>query len=487
MAFTDRLHNRGSISTGYDIDNSLKVENDNREYIRWTNFSTQGSEARKKKFSMSLWCKRTELGRQQIIWSTSQNGYLGFDAADTVVWYQQYVGSSTQIGIRTNRKFRDIGAWYHFMIVVDTAQSTEANRVKMYVNGVQETSFGTPNTYPSQNAQASNLYEQHLILGEWGGGSTGFSGYIAEYYFLSEIAASPTDLGEYDEDSGIWKPKEYDGTISSPSHFLEFKDGSDLGTATSGLDGDYLENLTAADQATDTPTNNFATSNFLISQGGYFVTTEGGTKCVLGLAGPGNNIGGVSALSTIAVSKGKWYMEMKNDLANDSVDSYARFGFVDVGDLADGGVDGQMIAKPGSAGGAYFGGTGGGRYHYNNTAQGNSTTWIRQIMGMALDLDNKKVYFHIDGTYTNSGDPANGTDNGGQYDMNTGGDGIYVDETWVLGASAYNLGIFLMNWGGYTVMPISSAATDANGYGTFEYAPPSGYYALCSKNLGEYG
>ena len=71
--------------------------------------------------------------------------------------------------------------------------------------------------------------------------------------------------------------------------------------------------------------------------------------------------------------------------------------------------------------------------------------------------------------------------------MNTGGDGIYVDETWVLGASAYNLGIFLMNWGGYTVMPISSPASDANGYGTFEYAPPTGYYALCSKNLAEYG
>ena len=194
MAFLERNSNRGSVATGYDIDHSLKVENDNREYIRWTNFSNQGSEARKKKFSMSLWCKRTELGRQQIIWSTSQNGYLGFDAGDTVVWYQQYGGG--QLGLRTTRVFRDTAAWYHFMIVVDTAQSTEANRVKMYVNGVQETVFGTPNSYPSQNAQASNLYEQHLILGEWGGGSTGFSGYIAEYYFLSEIAASPTDLGE---------------------------------------------------------------------------------------------------------------------------------------------------------------------------------------------------------------------------------------------------------------------------------------------------
>ena len=106
---------------------------------------------------------------------------------------------------------------------------------------------------------------------------SGFSGYIAEYYFLSEIAASPTDLGEYDEDSGIWKPKAYSGTISSPSHFLEFKDGSDLGTATSGLDSDYQNNLTAADQATDTPTNNFCTLN-PIAYNTTYTLHEGNTK-----------------------------------------------------------------------------------------------------------------------------------------------------------------------------------------------------------------
>ena len=464
MAFTDRLHNRGSISTGFNIDHSLKVENDNREYIRWTNFSNQGSEARKKKFSMSLWCKRTELGRQQIIWSTSQNGYLGFDAGDTVVWYQQYGGG--QLGLRTTRVFRDTAAWYHFMIVVDTAQSTEANRVKMYVNGVQETVFGTPNSYPSQNAQASNLYEQHLILGEWGGGSTGFSGYIAEYYFLSEIAASPTDLGEYDEDSGIWKPKAYDGTISSPSHFLEFKDGSDLGTATSGLDGDYLENITAADQATDTPTNNFAVLNFNHRNSGTSgfsnnpILTEGATVHTSTLADYWQ-----TSIPTIGVTSGKWYFEAK---IQDSNTTLVAVGMGDEGDIQTWGVNNGYLG----AGKSLSYGSGSSAYTHSN------------IIGIAVDVDNGKVYWAKDNTYINSGNPA-GNANGTA--IPTGG---VSNGTYFLGVSGYKLSghaVWQVNFGGYTAMSISSAASDANGYGTFEYAPPSGYYAICTKNLAEYG
>ena len=473
MAFTDRLHNRGSISTGYDIDHSLKVENDNREYIRWTNFSNQGSEARKKKFSMSLWCKRTELGRQQIIWSTSQNGYLGFDAGDTVVWYQQYVGSGTQIGLRTTSVFRDTSAWYHFMIVVDTAQSTEANRVKMYVNGVQETVFGTPQTYPSQNAQASNLYEQHLILGEWGGGSTGFSGYISDYYFLSEIAASPTDLGKYDEDTGIWKPKAYSGTISSPSHFLEFKDGSDLGTATSGLDGDYLENITAADQSTDTPTNNFCTYNNNFRTATTIAATEGQTKVTTA-----SGAGWVSIVATFGLTSGKWYWEAA------SSGHYVFYGIAD--------VESDVIPQ---ATGGYFLGYGDdnstkaiGMYGlngqvYSDTAGHNGPgAAANTVVQIALDMDNRCVYFGANGSYISGADPTSGASktNASQWNAN------WTDTVYPA-LSVYAGYHSTTNFGGYTTDVISSAATDANGYGTFEYAPPSGYYAICTKNLAEYG
>ena len=487
MAFLERNANRGSISTGYDIDNSLKLERGNSEKLSRTPSSASNS----KKWTYSFWLKRTQLGINSYHLEAKGSGdrffILGFNENDNLLIYDIY---SDDYGKVLRMKFRDIAAWYHIVLAIDTTDGTAGNRNKFYVNGVLVTDYVTDyGDFPQNHDTQINKAVVHNIgyrtdINQYA------SGYQAETCLIDGAALAPTSFGEFD-DSGIWKPIDVtELTFGTNGFYQEYESSSALGadTVPGGNSNDYAaSNIAAADQATDTPTNNFATSNFLISQGGYFVTTEGGTKCVLGTAGPGNNIGGVSALSTIAVSKGKWYMEMKNDLANDSVDSYARFGFVDVGDLADGGVDGQMIAKAGSAAGAYFGGTGGGRYHYNNTAQGNSTTWIRQVMGMALDLDNRKAYFHIDGTYTNSGDPANGTDNGGQYDMNTGGDGIYVDETWVLGASAYNLGIFLMNWGGYTVMPISSAETDANGYGTFEYAPPSGYYALCSKNLAEYG
>jgi hypothetical protein len=493
MEVLQRTANRGSISTGsYEIANSLKLERANSEYLN----RTPSSNGNQQIFTFSSWVKFSYINPQASEWSTlfSAGDYAANSPSFRI---GHHTNNSLQVSFYTNSAYtgyyrtdalhRDIAAWYHFVCAIDTTQGTNTNRVKIYVNGVLAPTTSVVSHVTQNYNSGVNTGIAHRI-GHGVNMETYASEYVAETHFVDGQALAPTEFGEFDEDSGIWKPKAYTGSYGTNGFYLDFSDSANLGDDVSGNGNDFtLNNITAADQATDTPTNNFATSNFLISQGGFFVTTEGGTKCVLGTSGPGNNTGGVSALSTIAVSKGKWYMEMKNDVANDSVDTYARFGFVDVGTLENGGVDGKVIARPGSAGGAYFGGTGGGRYHYNNTAQGNSTTWIRQVMGMALDLDNRKAYFHIDGTYTNSGDPANGTDNGGQYDMNTGGDGIYVDETWVLGASAYNLGIFLMNWGGFTTMPISSAETDANGYGTFEYAPPSGYYALCTKNLAEFG
>ena len=481
--------------TGYNIDHSLKLETTNNEWL----YRASPTAGNRKTHTFSFWIKRSTLGNPtasgtMYVIGQGQHGRMFFSSD-----YFQYRFDDGHDVRDVTIKHRDPAAWLHVVVSVDTNQVSSSNRVKIFFNGVQSTVLDFDGgSYPDIQDSASGWFTtNYLTIGtapfggsyNAGDGDYDMSGYLAEFCGIDGTAYAPTDFGEFDEDSGIWKPKDVSElTFGSEGFYLNFSNASNLGEDFSGNDNDFASsNLSAADQATDTPTNNFAIANPLIGLGGFSVPTEGGTKAVLGVAGPGNNTGGVSTLSTIAVSKGKWYMEMKNDVASDSVDTYARFGFVDVGDLNDGGVDGKVIARPGSAGGAYFGGTGGGRYHYNNTAQGNSTTWIRQIMGMALDLDNRKAYFHIDGTYTNSGDPANGTDNGGQYDMNTGGDGIYVDETWVLGASAYNLGIFLMNWGGYTVMPISSAASDANGYGTFEYAPPSGYYALCSKNVAKYG
>ena len=474
METLQRTANRGSISTGFDIDNSVKVENDNREYFRWTNFSNYASSARKKKFSMSVWVKRAELGRQQVIWSTANNGYLSFQADDVIKWQQTYSG--VQKTLNTNRVFRDTGAWYHIVLQVDTAQSTEADRTKLYINGEQITDFSSA-TYPSQNDEAQNIYEQHLILGEWGGGSTGFSGYIAEYYFLSEVALVPSDVGETDEDTGIWKPKAYGGTITSPSQFLEFQDSSDLGTATSGLDADYLNNITAADQSVDSPTNNFATINILHAQTSNSTYTEGATYAV-----NGQIQGWQPYIPTIAVTSGKWYFETQGG----GPDMYLQTGMGDEGDLLEWGIDQKYYGRSGSKSVAYYGGTGGNGLIY--PAQTNPSPAVQygssDIIGCAVDIDNGYVYWHKNGTYINGGVPTSGATGTGGTAIPTGGNS---NGTYYLGAATYANSNMKFNYGGYTTISISSGASDSNNYGVFEYAPPTGYYALCTKNLAEYG
>ena len=472
MAFLERNANRGSVPTGFNIENSIKFESGNREYLRWTNFSGNASSARKKKFSMSLWCKRTKIGGQMIIWSTAANGYLSFEADDEIKWFQTYGGSQKKLN--TRRVFRDMTAWYHIVVAVDSTQSTEAHRMRLYINGVEETDFVSA-TYPAQNAEAQNIYEQHLLLGEWGGGASGFNGYVADYLFVSEVQLVPTDVGEYDEDSGIWKPKDYEGTISSPSHFLEFKDGSALGNATSGLSANYLENVAAADQATDTPTNNFAIMNPLIPTYAStpFLYKNGATEIK---RDPDDSGGWMTITSTMAVNKGKWYAEFEV-LESPSLTMYGYASLALIQGLA---TPAFYLGTTTASAGYYSNGDGANDAIYHN-ASDFPTAGVQSaagtIISVAMDCDNNKIHFANNGTYTNSSNPANNTNGFAMVD-----DYVYFAHSSYTGNKTYKT-----NLGGYTTDGISSAASDANGYGTFEYAPPTGYYALCTKNLAEYG
>ena len=463
METLQRTANRGSISTGpYQIDNSLKFEADNREYLRWNDISSYASSTRKKTFSFSAWVKLTEVGSQCMIWSTAANGYLTIQASGVIKWQQTYGG--VQKTLNTNRVFRDTSAWYNIIIAVDSTQSTEANRSRLYVNGVEETSFSSA-TYPSQNAEAQNVYEQHHYVGEWGGGGSGWCGYIANPTFISDAQITPSDVGEFDEDSGIWIPKAYGGAISSPSYFLEFKDSSNLGNATSGLNVSTLENITSADQATDSPTNVFCTLNPLYNYAYGNTITEGATK----IYGAPNNWGGGKA--TFGLTSGKWYWEIKQ-LGNSNT-------FMGLQ------TDGEDNISSGNAHSQnttvcfYTDGT----IQYSNgsetgTGASNSIA-ANSIVGFALDLDSstQTIKVYLDGSLITAFG-SSGTANLSTYNL--------ADKTVFPFVALYDRTVN-MNFGGYTVSTISSAATDANGYGTFEYAPPTGYYALCTKNLAEFG
>ena len=465
MEVLQRTANRGSISTGaYEIDNSLKFEADNSEYLKWTDISTYATSARKKTFSFSVWFKISELGVQRTIWATAANGYLLLQADGQLKWQQSYGGVVKTLN--TNRLFRDTSAWYNVIIAVDSTQSTEANRVRLYVNGVEETSL-TSTTYPSQNAEAENVYENHHSLGAYNSSSIFWSGYMANVAFISDAQITPSDVGEFDSDTGIWIPKAYSGG-SAPSYFLEFKDSSDLGTAT-GLDADTLNNIAAADQSTDTPTNNFCTLNPNVNF--KYGTNAGGMTNGATTFGDdtGGGVGG--AFGTMAVTAGKWYWEMK---LTQQVSHYPGISAVDDGDnvLASSDPHEENSTFRFNISAARREYVNSGSQTYGSLDEFSDFHSTGDIISIALNMDDNQISIYGNGTL------QSGIANSSIFDaankMVVPFHGTINDEVQY-------------NFGGYSAWTPSSAQSDANGYGTFEYAPPSGYYSLCTKNLAEFG
>ena len=265
METLQRTANRGSISTGYDIDNSLKIEADNTEYLS----RTPSSASNQRTWTFSAWVKRTELGRAQKIFSARLNnsdaGYLGLyfaasDKLDLETYYRHL--------FITNEVYRDTSAWYHIVLALDTTDGTSANRIKLYVNGTQITSFNTYNeSQLGQNYEyVINSTVEHRIGSSYFT-SIDFSGYMSEINFVDGSQLAPTEFGEFDEDSGIWKPKAYTGSYGTNGFYLDFENSGSLGADSSGNGNNFTPtNITSADQATDTPTNNFCTFNPLMTQ-----------------------------------------------------------------------------------------------------------------------------------------------------------------------------------------------------------------------------
>jgi len=467
-----------AVAGGYDIANSVKLEPDNAEYFQRPASGSNGSLTT---WTFSLWLKRTELSHNNIFYSQGGNGRVRFESNDTFSFRYKSGNEFT-----TSRVFRDTSAWYHIVIAVDTTQATVSDRVKIYFNGVQETMSGTQ---PTLNATSdfgafSTVTAQ---LGQFVEGAYYFAGYMAEFYWIDGIQQTPTEFGEFDDDSGIWKPIEYTGSFGSEGVYLDFEDAANLGDDVSGNGNNFtLNNITSADQSQDTPTNNFCTFNAIQNYDGKHTYTNGAT--VFGLntdSGSGN-----SALGSMAFTKGKWYAEFKPTGTTST--SYPHNVFIGAGVMEQ-----LQLLSTGFLGGK-SNSTAQGMGYYNSNGRvyrngGNIGVWgdtftANDIIGVAIDYRSDAtahVYFAKNGTWQNSSDPATNTS---PISMNYGSP--FPDNTFItLGASIYiDDGVTIeCNFGGYTPSSISSAASDANGYGTFEYAPPSGYYALCTKNLAEYG
>jgi hypothetical protein len=449
-------------SSGYNVENSIKVQANSGNEWFYRNSPTAGN---KRTFTFSFWLKRTQLtGFQADPYLMSQGTNARFHFAGDTLRFM-FDGNSTEM--EAAGKLRDCTAWYHIVLAVDTTQATNTNRVKMYVNG-EDYPFNN-NDWPSQNQESSWMSGSSMYFNTRDGdGSYDNSGYWAEVAVIDGSALTPTSFGEYD-DSGTWKPKDLSGlSFGNQGFYLKFDNAASLGADSSGNGKNVtLNNITSVDQATDTPTNNFCTLNPLFPLGsnvGNLDITEGATRA-------SNTVSSYKfATSTVGVTSGKWYWEVKA--------TYVRT-ISTLGTTQPFHWDQGNIAFSGTI---YYAQT--GQRYNNSSASSFGAAWgDGDIIAFALDMDASTPTLTVYKNNTSLGNLYSGlTING------TGAAFLPpVDDGYFAKLIGYSTNTFDVNFGGYTVATPSSAATDANGYGTFEYAPPSGYYAICTKNLAEYG
>jgi hypothetical protein len=473
-----------SITGGYEVANSVRLNDGSSD-----GFSLSGQNGNRKTFTFSCWVKRGVFGENFLFNSridASNHFLIRFTGGHQLELLNRTSASNNFI-LTTNRLFRDVSAWYHIVVAVDTTQSTANDRVKFYVNGVQETSFATQ-TMGSQNADLSlNISTAtHYIGQEYTSGSNFFDGYMAECVLIDGTALDPTSFGEFDADTGIWKPIDVSGlTFGTNGFYLEFKDSSALGDDTSGNGNDFtVNNLTSIDQTTDTPTNNFCTLNPLAA-GSFCDFSEGN------LTLEGNDsadyANGFSTVSTS--SSGKWYYEIKIDGITGTspflgmvVDDDPKAGIATNGGANSAG--GSSFSAPSfsivNTGQVYQGGTGGSTY---------TSFASEDIISFSIDMDNGACYIGKNGTYMNSGNPASGASKTGAIVTWTAGSvsGFLPSAScYEAGGAPGDFSKVSINFGN-PPFTISSGNADGNGYGNFEYSVPSGYYALNTKNLAEYG
>jgi len=479
-----------ALGGAFEVANSCRFNDGDNAYMHKTPSGAGNQDV----WTFSTWFKRSGLAKEQALFvagSDSSNATLIWFRNDDILEFSIYNSGTRNGRVQTSVKYRDVSAWYHLCVSYNSADGTATDRMKIYINGARVTDVATPTNPSSGQDSLVNHTSKHSV-GSDGAigfitGAGDFDGYMAETVLLDGTAATPTSFGEYDEDSPtIWKPIDVSGlTFGTNGFYLDYEDSANLGNDANG-GTDFTEvNLAAADQAVDTPTNNFCTLNPLFSvakssSANYPPTySEGNCKIV-----QSDNDTRIYSCNTIAMPpKGKWYMEVKFLSVNVC---YA--GIIDmdkVGAAAQGNVD---LSSSGTTGYNQV------VYQTNYIYAGTSTSYgddlsTNDIMGLAWDADNGALYLSINGTWQNSGDPTSGASKTNAIDIS--GQSWYSDVTaWSLcigDGSTSNKDSLEVSFGGCPAFSISSAQADDNGYGIFEYDVPAGYYSICTKNLAEYG
>ena len=477
----------GALASFYShtIDQSLRFNDGDDPYLTFT----PSSATNQKTWTYSLWVKRTTFAARQCLLAAGTGGGLVMEFRFGLSDELEYLDSSSTYLFITTQKFRDPAAWYHLVLRVDTTQSSANDRTRLYVNGEQVTSFSTDNrsNHTLNEDLAVNTNTVHYIS-RWVTGGENHDGYFAEINFLDGVSVDCNSFGEFKD--GVWIPKQYSGSYGTNGWHLDFADSSDIGNNANTTDGtnDWTpNNLAASDIVPDTPTNNFATMNPIYHSSSQATLSEGNLK--VDGAGFVNAADGYGAVSTFTIPKDKKiYIEVE---CTDGVGSNWFAGFASQSGLESG-------PSSTSVGGAnaitvynrsvYINGS---ETDYGSSAGlgglGVANLAAGDILGCAIDGATGKVWFSRNGTYFKSpstnnsgttGDPA-----GGNHEIGTITNGTTEDVFFVIGSNTSVSSIFV-NFGQDSVN-VASANADGEGIGTFEYAPPTDYLALCASNLSD--
>lgn len=446
------LNNSNAISSGgYTVNNSLRFRSSASAYLN----RTLASAGNRKTWTWSGWVKRGTLGSSVSLFDayTSSNSYGGiFFDSNNCLNFQDRVSSVNTALLTTTQVFRDPSAWYHIVVQFDTPQATSTNRIKIYVNGSQITSFSTA-SYPTQNLDG---FINNNILHEVGSltGSLFFDGYLAEVNFIDGQALTPSSFGETDTTTGVWKPKQYTGTYGTNGFYLKFSDIATTSGSNAGLGKDFSGNTnywttnnisvtsgTTYDAMIDSPTNassgtqpvgNYAVMNPLQKSTGVTVSDAN-----LGLT-TGSGSPPAKILSTIGMSSGKWYCEITM-MSGSSNGNY-----------------GLATASTSLGGTTYLGddayswcyAVNGNKYTSGSGVAYGATYTVGDVIGVAFDADAGTLIYY-----------KNGVSQGTAYSGLTSGPYFFAQ-----GAA-------------------SSIAAVNFGQRPFAYSVPSGYKALCTTNL----
>ena len=457
--------------TGFSVANSCRFDKGSSSFLDLT----FGTPTNGHIWNFSCWTKRTNLGSGTPLWAPlfgdSGSPDCRFYFREDDFRFDGYHASGA-FGFQTTQLFRDVSAWYHVCILWDGTQAVAGNRAKLFINGIQVTAMAVSDP-PDQNAQHSvNTAIEHYIGRIVASQYTNV--YMAQVCFVDGTVYAISDFGEFNEDSPtIWQPKDVSGlTFGNNGFLLDFADSSALGKDVSGKGNDWASNgLDATDQSTDTPTNNFATLNTVNNYWNAATFSEG--NCVYTSNNTSDYLG--FATSTLGVSKGRWYFEAKTSTASGT-------DIVGISSRAMTSRTTWLGSRTQEYG--YYQDNGEIRSNSADTSYGQTYT-ANDIIGIYLDLEDNKMYVSDNGSLMNSGTghsiTAAASTDSGFYHFAVGDNG---DSTQV----------WQVNFGGCPAFTISSAVADDNGYGSFEYSPnitgdseAKSFYALCTKNIAEFG